>query len=62
MNLKTTSDWEWEYKKKQTEEHLKLIKEAQEGKIDPDIYNLKSILLSITPYSKWWRWGLYEIS
>ena len=57
MNVSKNSDWEWEYRIKQNQKELELIKKAEEGKIDPDLYNLEMILLSIKPHSKWWRWG-----
>lgn len=57
MNRSRNSDWKWDYRKKQNQEELKLIEEAMEGKVDSDVYNLKMILLSIKPYSKWWKEG-----
>lgn len=57
MNRSRNSDWKWDYIKKQNQEELKLIEEAMEGKVDSDVYNLKMILLSIKPYSKWWKEG-----
>jgi len=35
----------------------KTIDEVRAPHPDKDIHNLRLILYSIQPYSKWWRWG-----
>lgn len=38
-------------------ERLIMAEEKATTRIEKDIIHLKQIELSITPYSRWWRWG-----
>ena len=44
---------------RRNEEELQLIiaEEKATTQAEKDIIHLKRIELSITPYSRWWRWG-----
>ena len=42
---------------KETIEQLILQEQEAKTRIEKDIIILKRIELSITPYSRWWRWG-----
>lgn len=48
-----------EWREKQAETEIKLIIAHSNAKTqkEKDIINLKQILNSIQPYSRWWRWG-----
>lgn len=49
---------EQQYRMKQAEEMERVLKGASENpNHDPDVLNLRLILLSIAPYSHWWRLG-----
>ena len=43
--------------KKETAEQLILAEMSATTQRDKDIIHLKQIILSIRPYSRWWRWG-----
>lgn len=47
-----------QYRMKQAEEMGRVLKGVSENpNHDPDVLNLRLILLSIAPYSRWWRLG-----
>lgn len=44
-------------KKAETAEQLILAEMKATTQREKDIIHLKQIILSIRPYSRWWRWG-----
>lgn len=44
-------------KKAETAEQLILAEMNATTQREKDIIHLKQIILSIRPYSRWWRWG-----
>ena len=50
---------EAQWRRKATAEMAKLIiaEEVAATQREKDIIHLKKLILNITPYSRWWRWG-----
>lgn len=50
---------EAQWRRKANEEMAKLIiaEEFATTQREKDIIHLKKLILNITPYSRWWRWG-----
>ena len=47
-----------EYEQRQIKERMRLVWENETATgLDPDVLNLKMILLDIRPYSCWWNRG-----
>ena len=51
------SEDEWRRKANTEMEKLIIAEEFAATQREKDIIHLKKLILNITPYSRWWRWG-----